>query len=53
MREGFVIESERLTPITSVPVEPGVYILDYEYGGKHVRKPVKVASNVDLLLKIR
>ncbi len=43
VREDFVIESEQLTPITSANVEPGEYTLDYEYGGKHIRKPVKVA----------
>lgn len=45
-REDFVVENEQLTPITSVPVKPGEYTLDYEYDGKHIRRPVKVASNI-------
>jgi hypothetical protein len=43
-RDDFVIEIDQLTPITSVPVEPGDYTLDYEYDGKHIRKPVEVGN---------
>ncbi|MGA8619611.1 MAG: hypothetical protein WB660_13980 [Candidatus Sulfotelmatobacter sp.] len=38
--EGFVLERERLVPVNSAPIESGVYLLDYEYGGKHIQKPI-------------
>jgi hypothetical protein len=36
-REAFIIENHKLTPITTVPIEPDEYTLDYEYGGKHIQ----------------
>jgi hypothetical protein len=43
-REDFVIEIDQLNPTSHSGVGSGHYLLDYRYGGKHIRKPVEVAN---------